>query len=120
MTFRDDHEAALRRAEALDRELDSTKQQRDRLQAEVEEMRRRAVAEPEADNAARASRRVFQPRDLKVTGIVVGVIASFFVLLALSPTVFGTALAIALAAGIPVWAMGTFIRDVIREKRGRR
>jgi hypothetical protein len=47
MTFRDDHEAAVQRADALERELAQTKEERERLQAEVEQMRQAALAPPQ-------------------------------------------------------------------------
>ena len=43
VTYRDDHEAAVQRADALERELDESKQERDRLQAEIEHMRQVAL-----------------------------------------------------------------------------
>jgi len=46
MTFRDDHEAAVQRADALERELAQTKEERERLQDEVERMRQAALAPP--------------------------------------------------------------------------
>lgn len=53
--FRDDHEAAIERADALEHELDETKRERDALKTEVEQLRqaRESASERKRDRKQR-------------------------------------------------------------------
>lgn len=92
MTFRDDHDATLARAEALERELEETRRKLDASEAERERLRAR-VAKLEDEPAAPAERprqrRAAPARSasgLVAVALIVGSVAAIFVVVMNRPS----------------------------------
>ena len=77
MAFRDDHDAALARADALEDEVERTKRERDALAAKVKEFEAKATPEPERRPASESSSEEAPSSKRGAIGAVVGTLVLF-------------------------------------------